>query len=462
MRGGDAWVSLGGWRAQLRRAVVGWALAGLAAGGAAADQAAATRPHDPAYLALLGPTVCAAPGPDLFRDDFESGEGCRWSLSNPADPFCPAAVCGDGLQHAGEACDDGNTTDETSCAYGLGACTCCAGDCAGALQLTGPYCGDSQLDAGAGEVCDDGNTVTETDCAAYGFASCLVCNRFCTEELTLTGHYCGDGALDADFETCDDGNLVSETQCPYGTPTCTRCSATCLVLNLTGGVCGDGAVDSGFETCDDGNTLTETACPYGQASCSACSADCQSALALGGGVCGDGLVDPPWESCDDGNVQACGTCSADCRTAQVAAATGYLVAVAGGQLADGETVTLDDGFLSFDLEFDFDDSVTPGSVPVTLAGNETAGQVGARIETAINLAPGLVQAISLGSALVHLVHQLATSRGNQLILDTVNDPEFEAAGLVGGQGGDCPAGVGCASGADCYTGNCDLGICLAR
>ena len=124
---------------------------------------------------------------------------------------------------------------------------------------------------------------------------------------------CGDGVVDVDaLEVCDDGNTITETQCPYGTPTCTACSADCSeVLSLTGPFCGDGQTDLGHEECDDGNTCTET-CPYGTPTCTICSATCTLVSATGS-FCGDGITNSPEEVCDDGNP-TCGTCSADCRT----------------------------------------------------------------------------------------------------------------------------------------------------
>jgi len=459
MLGGDAWGSLGRRRATLRRAGAAWAVAGLVAGALAASAAAGREsPEQRLFVAAPDAGICAAPGPDLFHDDFEAGDDCRWSLASPAGPPCPPPVCGDGLLRAGEACDDGNLIDETACAYGLGACTCCAADCSAELLLAGPVCGDSNVDSAAGEVCDDGNTVTELQCP-YG-VGCVSCNRFCTEELALPARYCGDFRVDADDgEACDDGNQITETACPYGTPTCTRCSAVCTVLNLTGGVCGDGAVAAGLEACDDGNPITETTCPYGQSACAACSADCQSALALGGGVCGDGAVDLPWENCDDGNTIACGTCSANCRTARSAAATGHLVAVAGDQIDDGETFTLASELGSFVFELDVDFSVLPGHIAVSITGSDTAGQVGTKIATAVNNFTAGLQAVCAGSALVRIANERATSLGNQPILETVASPEFEVAGLAGGLAGDCAAGVGCVSGDDCASGICNSGVC---
>ncbi len=412
MLGGDAWGSLGRRRATLRRAGAAWAVAGLVAGALAASAAAGREsPEQRLFVAAPDAGICAAPGPDLFHDDFEAGDDCRWSLASPAGPPCPPPVCGDGLLRAGEACDDGNLIDETACAYGLGACTCCAADCSAELLLAGPVCGDSNVDSAAGEVCDDGNTVTELECP-YG-VGCVSCNRFCTEELALPARYCGDFRVDA-----DDG-----------------------------------------EACDDGNQITETTCPYGQSACAACSADCQSALALGGGVCGDGAVDLPWENCDDGNTIACGTCSANCRTARSAAATGHLVAVAGDQIDDGETFTLASELGSFVFELDVDFSVLPGHIAVSITGSDTAGQVGTKIATAVNNFTAGLQAVCAGSALVRIANERATSLGNQPILETVASPEFEVAGLAGGLAGDCAAGVGCVSGDDCASGICNSGVC---
>ena len=101
------------------------------------------------------------------------------------------------------------------------------------LNLNGPYCGDGVVDTSAGEVCDDGNTTTETSCP-YGDATCSACNSTCSAPLTLTGPYCGDGIVQAG-EACDDGNTITETACPAGQATCNACNATCsAVLSLTG------------------------------------------------------------------------------------------------------------------------------------------------------------------------------------------------------------------------------------
>lgn len=274
---------------------------------------------------------------------------------------CRRNVCGDGfVDQQGpqtESCDDGNTATENACPYGQATCVLCDATCATVLNLTGPYCGDSNTDTSAGEqcddgntsngddclvscrpnvcgdgfidqqgprieTCDDGNTATETACP-YGTPSCTACDATCATELSLSGPYCGDGATNGP-ENCDDGNITTEAACPYGQPTCVRCDASCLaILNLRGPYCGDGTTN-GPENCDDGNTTTETTCAYGTTACTACNATCTTRLNLIGPYCGDGTTNGP-EICDDGNTNtetacpygqpACMRCNASCSAA---------------------------------------------------------------------------------------------------------------------------------------------------
>jgi cysteine-rich repeat protein len=94
--------------------------------------------------------------------------------------------CGDGARDEGEACDDGNTTNETLCPYGMATCTLCNADCTAALPLVGRYCGDRLVETGV-EACDDGNS-----------AACGSCNADCTANLSpaaATGMLMGVGGL---------------------------------------------------------------------------------------------------------------------------------------------------------------------------------------------------------------------------------------------------------------------------
>jgi len=218
-----------------------------------------------------------------------------------AGPPAPASVCGDGELEGDEECDDGNTDDGDGCSA---TCTVEDGwDCT--VEPCEEICGDGETVGD--EECDDGNTDDGDGCSA----TCTVEDGWdCTEEPCE--EICGDGEIVGE-ETCDDGNTTTETECSYGTPTCTRCNATCSeILNLTGRLCGDGVNDP-EEICDDGNTVTETECPYGTPACAHCNATCSEILSLAGSTCGDGVNDPE-EFCDDGLFSA--TCDTDCTLAE--------------------------------------------------------------------------------------------------------------------------------------------------
>jgi hypothetical protein len=242
---------------------------------------------------------------------------CKGCSASCATLTLTGSFCGDGTNDAEETCDDGNTVAETACAYGNATCTPCNADCSAELSLTGSYCGDGTNDAE--ETCDDSNTVAETACT-YGNATCTSCNADCSAELSLIGAYCGDDTTNGlDGEACDDGNTTTETNCGYGSPNCTVCDAICSAeFNLTNGrYCGDGT-DDAEEACDDGNTDVETACAYGTPSCTPCNADCSATLSLTGSYCGDGTTDGgDGEACDDGNTQTESACSGAAATCAV-------------------------------------------------------------------------------------------------------------------------------------------------
>lgn len=88
------------------------------------------------------------------------------------------AVCGNRKVETGEVCDDGNTVNETTCAYGQ-TCSSCNATCAQALTLVGPKCGDSIVNGS--EVCD-GSVPSGKTCATEkgqqykkGSLSCVSC-----------------------------------------------------------------------------------------------------------------------------------------------------------------------------------------------------------------------------------------------------------------------------------------------
>lgn len=135
-----------------------------------------------------------------------------------------SAVCGDGTQTPGEACDDGAKNDDN--AYGG-----CTKQC-----KRGPRCGDGKLQEPE-EACDDGNNVTPYSPDQKG----------CAPGCKLPAS-CGDSNVDSLFgEECDDGKNLGG----YG-----GCEADCTL----GPRCGDGVIDDPEENCDDGNAVSGDGC----------------------------------------------------------------------------------------------------------------------------------------------------------------------------------------------------------
>ncbi len=110
-------------------------------------------------VCVLGRCASASPagGPCDEADDCLPGHACIGARCEPV-----AAVCGNGTEEVGEACDDGNTATE-ACAYGETACTVCAANCTEQAGVTS-YCGDGFVDADNAETCDDGDTVADDGC----------------------------------------------------------------------------------------------------------------------------------------------------------------------------------------------------------------------------------------------------------------------------------------------------------
>ena len=186
------------------------------------------------------------------------------------------AECGNGVQEAGEECDDGdnNTTE-----YGLrGRCNLKCDDYA-------PHCGDGTQDGI--EACDAGADNTD----AYGAAA------GCNSECTGLAPHCGDRIINGG-ETCDDGADNSDEYGGVG-----ACNASCSGY---ASYCGDGFADT-EETCDDGEANTDAHGSPGRCN-SACSGEAPS--------CGDGIQNGG-EACDSGvdNTDAygdAGRCNGTC------------------------------------------------------------------------------------------------------------------------------------------------------
>lgn len=190
------------------------------------------------------PEVEAVCGDGAVQGAEECDNGVANGPAGNCTPLCTLPACGDGFVHppSGEACDDGNASDEDAC----------LGDC------TAATCGDGIVQQGV-ELCDDGN-------ASAGDG--------CTPECTLAS--CGDGVVQAP-EQCDDGNGSNGD----------ACLATCVPAS-----CGDGFVRAGAEQCDDGNASNADAC---LASCQAAS--CGDGFVQAGVEQCDGGGDPTVYSC---------------------------------------------------------------------------------------------------------------------------------------------------------------------
>ncbi|PCC75195.1 DUF4215 domain-containing protein [Nannocystis exedens] len=190
-------------------------------------------------------------GPPSCGDGVQdAGEECDDGADNGADrpctPNCTKVACGDGFQGPGEGCDDGNTLDGDSCTS--------------ACQAAG--CGDGVVSVG--EECDDMNTDNSDGC----LNSCQLAS-------------CGDGYVYTGTEPCDDGDDDNSD----------GCLDTCEVAK-----CGDGFVREGVEVCDDGDGDNGNDCLN----------NCQVAR------CGDGFVHEGVEACDDGNEIDNDLCKNDC------------------------------------------------------------------------------------------------------------------------------------------------------
>lgn len=181
--------------------------------------------------------------------DFSTGT--TWSMSFSVRPDGVPPVCGDGAIDAGEACDDGNTTEcdgcSTACAIVLDGCqiegTCFAdtathptNDCAGcvpersrtawsplprdrrcddgAFCTTRDACDGAGVCAGSPLVCDDDDACT-TDACDDAMAMCTAtpiagCGADAAIELDAGAEADDAGSIDSDAGGVVDGGAVSD------------------------------------------------------------------------------------------------------------------------------------------------------------------------------------------------------------------------------------------------------------
>ena len=244
------------------------------------------------------------------------GEACddgNVSDDDDCSSDCQLASCGDGVVQAGEECDDGNAVETDACINCLDA-RCGDGfvqegseecDDANAVDTDActsvclnAACGDGFHQPGNGEACDDGNRNNGDDCTnTCRLATCgdgeVQAGEECDDGnevdtdacANCSEARCGDGIIRLGSEECDDGNQVEADDC---TNACTS------------PVCGDGVIQPALdEVCDDGNEIDTDAC----------RANCRPA------ACGDGVIHEGAESCDDGNQVATDECTNDCEPA---------------------------------------------------------------------------------------------------------------------------------------------------
>ncbi len=235
---------------------------------------------------------------------------------------CIVARCGDGIPRTGvEECDDSNGVEDDACI-----------DCRRARCGDGIQRRDLPEDDVNGEACDDGNESNEDGCLATcrlntaGDGQQRYDITIGSEAPCRTTESCGENevcvitagdmgrCINVGFEACDDGNLDSSDRCICLPDACRddadgRCGV-CLAAR-----CGDGLVrtdiaigEEGAESCDDGDGNDADACLN----------NCVLAS------CGDGVVrrdilnedDPNHEACDDGNDTDEDACTNECSPAQ--------------------------------------------------------------------------------------------------------------------------------------------------
>ena len=111
----------------------------------------------------------------------------------PLEYGCFKVACGDGRVEEGEACDDGDTTNEGWCSF----------DC----QFEIAFCGDGHVSPS--EVCDEGEANRDT----YSV------NQTCHSSCQGYAPHCGDGVVQqSQGEMCDPGAASSDS-----------CSADCTL-----------------------------------------------------------------------------------------------------------------------------------------------------------------------------------------------------------------------------------------
>jgi MYXO-CTERM domain-containing protein len=195
-----------------------------------------------------------------------------------ADPnVCVNPGCGNFVLEAGEACEDGNTTNGDGCN------SVCLRELGQACMM-GSQC--------VSAFCDSANNA----CACDQDADCSngqLCNLL-SNPNTCVNPGCSNGVVEA-TEACDDGNSVDGD----------GCNSVCLreigqVCSMSG-QCASGLCDTGLCACDE-----NADCSGGQL----CNTVANPNICVNPG-CGNGIVEVT-EACDDGNTMSGDGCNSMC------------------------------------------------------------------------------------------------------------------------------------------------------
>ncbi len=192
------------------------------------------------HLTATSPAIEA--GTDLGVTEDKDG-GFR-PTPTPTDPdigayeFIPPPVCGDGVVHTTEGCDDGDTASGDGCsdACVVELCYACNGQ-------------PSSCSADTGASCDNGDSCSENDtCTAQ--ATCVGTEKDCSG----SADQCNDGVCNAPSGVCEPSPVQDGTGCDDGL----FCTAT---DTCSGGVCaGAGDPCAGLDQCSDSCNEAEDDC----------------------------------------------------------------------------------------------------------------------------------------------------------------------------------------------------------